>query len=152
MSINMFVMSIVSQLNDLRVRQIIDEDHETENTESSDNTYKTEPSNGVNEGKSKHRGVLEKNATALIFVILEICIKDLIKYLPNLLNSAGQNQPVAAANKLNSPPSKSSFLYLHVTQCKQLTAEDVELLKKVLSVLNALPFHSYIKLESKSFD
>jgi hypothetical protein len=134
-------MSIVSQINDLRVKHVTSSVNEDTNVNNGEN----ETANGGGEESQRKTSVQEKNASALIFVILEICIKDLIKYMPDLLNH-GQSQSADA--KLNSPPSKSSFLYLHVTQCKQLTSDDVELLKRVLAVLNALPFHSDLKLES----
>ena len=123
----MLVLSIVGQINELRVKRV-NEATVAESTDESSQDTQPRPK------------TLEKHATSLIFVILEICIKDLIKYLPNLLGNG---------NSLNFPPNKSSFLYLHVTQCKQLNVEDVELLSCVLRVLSELPFHTHVRLEKR---
>lgn len=135
MSINLLVIEIVNQINELRLKLDDIEDQEDENK------IKTQ----------------EKNATALIFVILEICIKDLIKYLPHLLNTGiitgdGVSYADAASRSaaLTTSPNKNSFLYLHVTQCKQLGHQDVELIRGVFNVLKQLPFHTFIQLESNN--
>lgn len=120
MSINFCVLSIVSQVNELWKGNI-----------------KTEPTKNI-----------ETNTSALIFVILEICIKDLIKYLPNLLQS-GKKRVEPDTNRIKFNSSKSSFLYIHVTKCSKLAETDVELLKKIIDVLNDLPFHSGFNFDSK---
>ena len=75
--------------------------------------------------------------------------------MPNLLQSkSGLNQPAenkpppADLSHNNNIMPKSSFLYLHVAKCKRLSGKDVELIKKLLTILNELSFHSYIKFES----
>lgn len=143
MSINRLVINIIKQINEIRTVDVSDQSDD-----------------------EKTRDKREKNACALIFVILEICIKDLIKYLPNLLQSSKnsceladaqhqQHQPDVVANTSVSSPSgaanlnKSSFLYIHVTKCKQLNTGDVELLRKLLLVLDELPFHANIALDKR---
>ncbi len=70
--------------------------------------------------------------------MLEICIRDLIKYIPNLLN----NTP--------SPTSTTtSFIQMHITPCKTLTSKDVQLLASLTVVLNQIPFQADLKLEKK---
>lgn len=147
MSINLLVMSIVRQINELRMKE----------------------NSGGSDKKEESDNKWDKKASALIFVILEICVKDLIKYLPDLLNtttSESHHQPTklneaevthsASSSSLNASfssnnkhGSKSSFLYLHVAVCKQIASNDVELIRNVLVVLNQLPFHSRIQFDSK---
>lgn len=128
MNINLLVLSIIKQINELRVRD--------DGDKVSEGDAETAKDNG------------EKNASALIFVILEICVKDLIKYLPDLLTQSSRRMETDADVTESGIP-KSSFLYLHVARCKQVSAKDVELIANVLVVLNQLPFHSKIKFESK---
>ncbi len=87
----------------------------------------------------------EKNATSLVFVVLEICIRDLIKYLPNLLET-GNNSSILSGQ---SQQQKSSFLHMHINTCKALGEKDVELLSCIMDVLNQIPFQPDIRLESK---
>lgn len=120
MSINFCVLSIVSQMNEMWKDNV--------NIEQTKNS--------------------ETNSSALVFVILEICVKDLIRYLPNLLQSDKKSVELDT-NRIKFTSSKNSFLYLHVTKCYKLTETDVELLKKIIDVLNELPFHSGFKIDSK---
>ena len=83
----------------------------------------------------------EKHSTALVFVMLEICVRDLIKYLPNL---------IAESNNIEQQSiKKNSFFYMHINSCKKLGPKDVELLKSIILVLNKIPFQSNLQLDSK---
>lgn len=128
MSINLLVLSLIKQINELRVNETDNEE------EKSDKEVNREDKSGSSS---------EKNASALIFVILEICVKDLIKYLPDLLNSSSKSESPSIMHK------QSSFLYLHVAKCKQINSKDVELIGNLLGVLGQLPFHLNINFESK---
>ena len=132
MSINLLVIRIVEQINQLRLKEIENDKSCNESNETNKN---------------------EKNSSSLIFVILEILIRDLIKYIPHLLNSTNHSNLKEDKDKYNSSANKSinksSFLYLHVNTCKMLTLKDVELISLVINVLNDLPFHLDMKLESK---
>lgn len=178
MNINLLVLNIVKQINELRM---IDE--ESKDEKEATTTLEEKPTTGDNkldeneqnektasksigDDKKSQNQKPEKNASALIYVILEICIKDLIKYLPNLLQSKSalnqtttsqqhqqqtvENQTTDALStaQMNKNISKSSFLYLHVAKCKQLSGKDVELIKKLLIILNELSFHSHVNFES----
>lgn len=122
MSINLLVLRIVNQILELQ-----------------NSTHATESDIKVNQTKR------EKNKTSLIFVVLEICIRDLIKYLPNLLET-DQNSS-KQSSMLNH--QKNSFLHMHVITCKQLGKKDIELLGSVMDVLNKIPFQLDVKPESK---
>ncbi|CAF0928332.1 unnamed protein product [Brachionus calyciflorus] len=133
MSINILVIGIVKQVNELWIG--LDRNEMVDETKLSKN---------------------EKDASSLIFVILEICIKDLIKYLPSLLQNKKtlENDVEEVQEKMNPESikltsNKSSFLYLHVTKCIRLTQMDVNLLKKVFNVLIDLPFHFGINSEKR---
>ena len=121
----MFVLQIVMHIIRLQVKRVAVADEAADDTE------------GV-----KFASKREKNTTSLIFVILEICIRDLIKYLPNLL----ANEPSSQSTFINR--QKSSFLYMHINACKQLGKKDVELLAAIMNILNELPFQPDITLES----
>jgi hypothetical protein len=128
MSINLLIIKIVEQINEIRLspKEEIEETLEQSN-------------NATSESKVKRQ---EKNTSALIFVILEICMRDLIKYLPNLLSSAKVPPNTSAKNK-------ASFLYMHVNSCKELKSIDVELISNVISALNSIPFYPDIILEKR---
>ena len=126
----MFVLQIVMQIIKLQAKRAILEDEVADEAKIGD-------TEGV-----KFASKREKNITSLIFVILEICIRDLIKYLPNLLAS----EPSSQSTFINR--QKSSFLYMHITACKQLSKKDVELLAAIMNILNELPFQPDITLES----
>lgn len=164
MSINLLVLSLIKQINELRTKK---EENLPEETREKAN--KPEENNETSKPAAKDEAKMsgsEKNASALIFVILEICVKDLIKYLPDLLTNssaiigAGDLKTPPPSETINSPPSssnsntkqqQSSFLYLHVSKCTQMTNKDVEIIGNVLAVLNQLPFHSNIKFESNNY-
>jgi HEAT repeat-containing protein 5 len=118
MNINLLVIKIVKEINQLRCVVSNDED-------KADTTSKAKVNSAV---------------TSLIYVQLEICIRDLIKYLPNLLVTSSDQQQLNRA--------KTSFLHMNSTACKALNLNDVELIKCVLNVLNDLPFQIEITVES----
>jgi HEAT repeat-containing protein 5 len=128
MSINLLVMNIVNKISGLEV-------------------VKREAKHVDNDSK------LEKNATLLIYVILEICVRDLIKYIPDLLVSDNSIMNTMSMNNGDEPKrnnlSKNSFIYLNINSCKQLTKCDVDLLRELITVLEQLAFHSDLKIESK---
>lgn len=189
MSINLMVIRIVEQINEIRLnKQKEKQELESESTETNDSSNKenqnenkpdgettaTNPNpsepNPKDEKTEKNATKKGKNSSALIFVILEICVRDLIKYAPNLLDRAPTNSnesqkpndngsspiqnspgPIKSTNSSNNLKlNKGSFLYMHITNCKQLTRKDVELIRNVIHVLNAVPFHADISIESKT--
>ncbi len=135
----MLVIDIVKLIIELKTSHVDEDDDISDENTNSEN----------DESKKVRNKQREKSATALIFVILEICVKDLIKYMPNLLNSSNDSKKNSSSDIQTAPNlGKSSFLYLHVRKCKQLSSEDVNLIKSVLTVLNDLPFHVNISIES----
>ena len=132
MTINLLVLRIVDQVVKLQ------------------NSNKKVPTEKMSELELKESTKMnptkrEKNATSLVFVVLEICIRDLIKYLPNLLET-GNNSSILSGQ---SQQQKSSFLHMHINTCKALGENDVELLSCIMNVLNQIPFQPDIRLESK---
>jgi hypothetical protein len=183
------VIRIVEQINEIRLsKQKEKQEKESgESAETNDSSNKenqnesqpdaettaanpSEPNPKQDEKTEKSASKKGKNSSALIFVILEICVRDLIKYAPNLLDRAPTNSnesqkpndngsspiqnspgPIKATNSSNNLKlNKGSFLYMHITNCKQLTYKDVELIRNVIHVLNAVPFHADISIESKT--
>lgn len=192
MSINLMVIRIVEQINEIRLNKQKEkqEKESAESAETNDSSNKenqnepnkpdaettatnpnpSEPNPKADEKTEKNAAKKGKNSSALIFVILEICVRDLIKYAPNLLDRAPTNSnesqkpndngsspiqnspgPIKSTNSSNNLKlNKGSFLYMHITNCKQLTYKDVELIRNVIQVLNAVPFHAEISIESKT--
>lgn len=159
MSINLMVLRIVEKINEIRLTSkensttvVVDQETTSNNTQTDD----------VKAKNSQKR--TEKNISALIFVILEICMRDLIKYSPNLFSSTSassdRNKAEAtviksdhplSSNKTNSAEitgNKASFLYMHVNTCKEISKKDSELLINVINVLNYIPFYPDVRLES----
>ena len=130
MSINLLVIQIVSVVNELRIKH--KHDKQTETTET-----------------TKAKNTSSSSVTALVYVILEICIRDLIKYLPNLLaiSGSGGSEPIVSRTKA----ATSSFIQMNISTCKQLNSRDVELIRCVLKVLCSLPFQAGISAESEFF-
>ena len=118
MNINLLVIKIVKEINQLRC--VV--------------------SNDVDKADTTSKAKVNSAVTSLIYVQLEICIRDLIKYLPNLLVTSSDQQQLNRA--------KTSFLHMNSTACKALNLNDVELIKCVLNVLNDLPFQIEITVES----
>ena len=79
MSINLMVLKIVMQINEIRLMP-----KETNLNQVEDSTVADEAKLRNSEKR------VEKNTSALIFVILEICMRDLVKYLPNLFSSSSK--------------------------------------------------------------
>jgi hypothetical protein len=166
MSINLMVIKIVEQINDIRLTPNLNDNTTNVSSDQIETTTNTTPNDTKAKSGEKRA---EKNTSALIFVILEICMRDLIKYLPNLFSSASINRnKTENANenveiKTHSDPSlsshnvnngdinknKASFLYIHVNTCKELSEKDVELIINVITVLNSVPFYPDVRLESK---
>ena len=143
MSINVLILRLVGAISELRVSQPLGRArHARVSAENEAESETTE------EGLVE---LSEKNATSLLFVMLEILVRDLIRYVPHVLNSSTDSM----SSSVNRTPAnyyastKSSFLYLHVNTCKTLQAADVELIQAVLRVLAQLPFHTDITLESE---
>jgi hypothetical protein len=169
-SINMFVLNIIDQVNEIynlkekeKEQKMTNNkvDIQTENANLSEE--KAPPDQTTPDATQSHneksRTKRERNISLLLFVILEICIRDLIKYVPNLMKSTQINEKtLLMSNKMhptkttspnnNTNINKSSFLYMNVSQCKLLSNQDVELLKRVISILNTLPFHKDLSVES----
>ena len=131
MSINLLVIQIVNEINELRISHQDDSIRAT--TQPSESSSK--------ETNTKSSGSSSSSITALVYVILEICIRDLIKYLPNLLVSS---------NETTLNRTKTSFIHMNISTCKHMNSRDVELIKCVLQVLTSLPFQKNIPAESKS--
>lgn len=127
MSINLLVLRIVSL--------ILNIEH-SKSFPGAENCGETQSDDKLSSEKS------QKNSTSLVFVILEICIRDLIKYAPNLLDT---NETVSSS--INR--QKSSFLYMHILPCKSLSQKDVELIRCLMHILNKIPFQPNIRFESK---
>ncbi len=125
MNINFLVIQIVNEINELRISQ------------QDDSTIQTEESSS----KETKASASSSSVTALVYVILEICIRDLIKYVPNLL--------VSSSETMNR--TKTCFIHMNISTCKQMNSRDVELIKCVLQVLTSLPFQKNIPTESKLF-
>lgn len=140
MSINLLVLRIVDQVIKLQNSN----GKQVPSQEMSELDLK-ETSQGSNNKVNLSKR--EKNATSLVFVVLEICIRDLIKYLPNLLETGGGSNSSGLSSQSQQ---KSTFLHMHINTCKVLGRKDVELLSCVLNVLNQIPFQPDIKLESKN--
>ena len=104
----------------------------------------SKPSTGAN-NEDQTPTKAQKNSSSLVFVILEICIRDLIKYAPNLLDTNETKSP--AMNR-----QKSSFLYMHIVPCKLLNHKDVELIRCLMNILNKIPFQPDIRFESKQIN
>lgn len=139
MSINMSVIRVVLRLNQFRIAQA-----EREEVVVVGATLDQTPCDEQTRSDSEKERRDEKCAMNLLFVILEICVRDLIKYVPNLLDST------AKPTTTNTSSATKSFIHLHVTQCKVLSRDDVQLIHLVLKALCQLVFHSQIPITSKS--
>ncbi len=156
MSINLMVLKIVEQINEIRLTSKENSATIVVDQETTSNNIQTDDVKAKNNQKRT-----EKNISALIFVILEICMRDLIKYSPNLFNSSDRIKVEASVIKSDQPLSsnktnnaeitvnKASFLYMHVNTCKEISKKDSELLINVINVLNYIPFYPDVRLESK---
>ena len=138
MTINLLVMLIVERVNELsKLRVQLGQEKQVQQQQQQTTVANSN----------------EKHATSLLYVILEICKRDLIKYLPNLLQSTsadnGTQKHAQATSTGGQAAAKSSFLFLHVSTCKMLTAKDVELLRHVINVLVQLPFHNDLTLAKR---
>jgi hypothetical protein len=145
MSINMSVMRVVLRISQFRLAQSDD----SERHEVSAFNQPLDDRNDQSRQDEKERRD-EKCAMNLLFVILEICVRDLIKYVPNLLDSPASNQTTNSSTSFSSlPPATKTFIHLHVTQCKVFSSEDVQLIHLVLKALCQLVFHAQIPIDSK---